>query len=200
MTSYLASFDAAIDDETLAKNDPNHGGRRTENGERRTENIMSAKHKRKGLSTVRLRIIPARSYTGFWTANRVERSAVSKAELPQDFFEALVRDMNIRPEQLIAWLRLPPRATGDIATGRTCFKPHEAMQVLGVARLVGQVETIVNQSGNPDGFDPARWIGNWLAAPHPALGGRVPAEFVSRAAGRELLEALLGRTQSGAYS
>ncbi|MBB3182273.1 antitoxin Xre/MbcA/ParS toxin-binding domain-containing protein [Variovorax sp. Sphag1AA] len=146
--------------------------------------------RRWGQSTGSSQSAPARSYVAFWTADRTTWNEMVAAGLPPDFLNMLAQDIDIGAGQLAAWLELYPEGDAFIATAG----------VLAVARLVGQVETIVSQSGNPDRFDAARWIGTWLAAPHPALGGRTPAEYLSSEDGRALLECLLGRMQSGAYS
>ena len=40
----------------------------------------------------------------------------------------------------------------------------ESERALGIARLVGQVETVVSESGVVQGFDAARWTAEWLDA------------------------------------
>jgi len=66
-------------------------------------------------------------------------------------------------------------------------------------RLVAQVDLMVAESGNPDGFDARRWVGAWLETPVPALGGK-PADFMNTTDGRARVSRLLARAQSGAYS
>lgn len=77
--------------------------------------------------------------------------------------------------------------------------PDESERLLGVATLMGQAQRIVEESGNPDSFDPATWTAKWLESPLPALGGKAPGEFLDTADGRELVSQLLLRQQSGAY-
>lgn len=71
---------------------------------------------------------------------------------------------------------------------------------LAVARLVALADTIVRESGDPTGFDAAKWIGEWLQQPHPALGGRSPGELLDTTDGRCLVADLLARQQSAAYA
>ena len=73
-------------------------------------------------------------------------------------------------------------------------------RVIGLARLVGQVETMVRESGDPAGFDAARWVSAWLKQPNPALGGRRPIELMDTVTGQEVVSGLLTRMQSGAYA
>jgi uncharacterized protein (DUF2384 family) len=49
---------------------------------------------------------------------------------------------------------------------------NESERVIGIARLVGQAQSLIQDSGASENFDAARWIGAWLERPLPALGGR----------------------------
>jgi uncharacterized protein (DUF2384 family) len=68
------------------------------------------------------------------------------------------------------------------------------------AELIHQVEVMVQQSGNPEGFDSAEWVARWLEAPCPALGGQCPSAYMATAEGQELVSSLLAMMQSGAYA
>ena len=67
------------------------------------------------------------------------------------------------------------------------------------AQLVAQVQKIVQESGNPEGFDAGRWVAQFLDAPSPALGGRRPRDFMSTSEGRTVVSTLIAQMQSGAY-
>ena len=73
-------------------------------------------------------------------------------------------------------------------------------RVVGAMRLVGQVQHMVEESGDASGFDASAWVGRWLEQPLPALGGKAPAEFMNSATGQELVAQLLAQAQSGAYA
>ena len=73
-------------------------------------------------------------------------------------------------------------------------------RVVGMARLVGCAAFMVQQTGGPSDFDAGRWVASWLERPLPALGGRCPAEFMSTRSGQGLVNDLLERASSGAYS
>jgi hypothetical protein len=65
--------------------------------------------------------------------------------------------------------------------------------------LLRQVQTIVQESGNPHGFDSAVWLRAWMSSPVPALGGVTPADYMKRQNGREMISNLLAAAQSGAF-
>ena len=112
----------------------------------------------------------------------------------------IVRKMDIPKERLYASLRLP-RSTVDrkIRNNDTLSAEHSE-RVIGLERLIGQVEVLVAQSGNPEGFDADRWVGEWLERPLPVLGGAKPADFMDTMQGQELISRLLAQSQSGAYA
>lgn len=108
--------------------------------------------------------------------------------------------MHISKEFLVKALGFSRSAIDRKVKQRKHLSVDQAERVLGLVRLIGQVEAMVVQSGQADGFDPPRWTGQWLQQPTPALGGRCPAEFSDTILGQELLSALLARMQSGAYA
>jgi uncharacterized protein (DUF2384 family) len=73
-------------------------------------------------------------------------------------------------------------------------------QIAGFDRLVGQLQKIVQESGNPTGFDARAWMVRWIDEPVPALGGARPAELMETQKGRNLVSKTLARIQSGAYA
>ena len=75
----------------------------------------------------------------------------------------------------------------------------EEARASGIASLVAQVQTMVEQSGNPEGFDAAKWVGRWIDRPLPALGGQRPAELMATPDGRALVSNIVACMQSGAY-
>ncbi len=76
----------------------------------------------------------------------------------------------------------------------------ESERVLGVAALIGRVQAMVEESGNPTGFDAAHWVADWLAKPLPALAGATPASYMGTFEGQRLVAELLAMSQSGAYA
>jgi len=76
----------------------------------------------------------------------------------------------------------------------------QSERLVSAAKLIGQIQSMIEESGDPEGFDAAQWFDQWLDKPLAALGGRTPSEFMSTAEGRELLSRLLATAQSGAYA
>lgn len=68
-----------------------------------------------------------------------------------------------------------------------------------IATLVAQVQSTVEESGNPDGFDARSWLNRWLHTPLPALWSRPPIELLGTPEGVALVSSTIARMQSGAY-
>ncbi len=86
-------------------------------------------------------------------------------------------------ETLGTWLRVKDDADRERAIGR----------------LARRVQTIMEESGDPEGFDAQRWTEAFLLQPMSALGGRTPNEFMGTEEGQALIEDLLLRMQTGGY-
>lgn len=89
-----------------------------------------------------------------------------------------------------------PRSHGKSATR---YSAPESERILSVIELIDQVDRMVRTSGNPAEFHAGAWLGKWLSAPHPALAGASPAEYLDTSPGRTMVKHLLAAMQSGAY-
>jgi putative toxin-antitoxin system antitoxin component (TIGR02293 family) len=83
--------------------------------------------------------------------------------------------------------------------GSKSLNQDESERVMGIARLVGQAQSLVQESGEADEFDASRWVGDWLQRPLPALGGMTPGEFMDTVDGRALISDMLAQQQSAAF-
>lgn len=83
---------------------------------------------------------------------------------------------------------------------RERLSSEQSERLMGTLKLIGQVQAMVEQSGDPEGFDAAQWFGQWVDRPLAALGGRQPAELMDTAEGRDMVSRLLAAAQSGAYA
>lgn len=130
----------------------------------------------------------------------IEQIDVIKIGVPARAVEALARRMDVSKERLLGTLGLARATVNRKVRDKELLSPDETSRVLGMARLVGQVQTMVEAGGAPEGFDAAQWVSGWLERPLPALGGRRPAELMDTAEGQQLVAGLVARMQSGAYA
>lgn len=80
------------------------------------------------------------------------------------------------------------------------LSPAESERVIGFARMVGQVQDMIEGADGAEGFDVKAWLGRWLSSPLPAFGGARPLEYMDTIEGQRLVSQILGRIESGAYS
>ena len=108
--------------------------------------------------------------------------------------------MDIASERLTAVLGVAPATINRKSRAGATLDVDESTRVLGMVRLVGQVEQMALESGSPDGFDAARWVAKWIERPVPALGNAKPADFMDTTVGQDLVCDLVAKMQSGAYA
>lgn len=140
------------------------------------------------------------SYLILYGFGRVDRIGIVKAGLPARLLTTLASDMHVPRERLYGWLGIARATANRKVKDDRVLSQDESERALGIARLVGQVEQVVSESGEPDGFDAARWTADWLEEPNAALGGKAPGDFMDTADGRALVSGLVAQMQSGAYT
>lgn len=152
----------------------------------------------------RIEAMPARigsiDFLAAYLADPIERIQVIKSGVPAITVEILAKRMEIPQEKLLGTLGFGRARINRQVRENKCLSADESSRVLGMARLIGQVEAMINESGNPEGFVPATWVARWLERPLPALDGRPPAEFMDTPDGQALVSVMAARIQSGAYS
>jgi putative toxin-antitoxin system antitoxin component (TIGR02293 family) len=143
---------------------------------------------------------PKGGYVQLYSSSQVDRIEMVKGGLPARLLTTLAQDMNVPRERLYGWLGIARATANRKVKDDRVLSQDESERALGIARLVGQVEQVVSESGQPDGFDAARWTAEWLEESNRALGGRTPGEFMDTADGRALVSGLVAQMQSGAYA
>jgi len=141
-----------------------------------------------------------RTYVIFYDVSRVDRIGIVKAGLPARLLTTLADDMHVTRERLYGWLGIARATANRKVKADEVLSQDESERALGIARLVGQVEKVVAESGDSTDFDAATWTARWLEQPSNALGGKTPGEFMDTADGRALVASLVAQMQSGAYA
>lgn len=130
----------------------------------------------------------------------VDRIGMVREGLPARLLTTLADDMQVSRDRLCQWLGIARATANRRIKDDDLLSQDESERALGVARLIGQVQRVVAQSGEPAGFDAARWTAEWLDEPNAALGGLAPGSLLDTADGRVLVAGLVGQMQSGAYA
>lgn len=68
----------------------------------------------------------------------------------------------------------------------------------GEDELVKLIDRLIMESGDPRGFDAAKWVHWWLHQYVPVLGN-TPASFMGTPEGRDLVRNVLESSQTGVY-
>jgi putative toxin-antitoxin system antitoxin component (TIGR02293 family) len=130
----------------------------------------------------------------------VDRVNIVKDGVPARYVTVLTGRMGIPKDRFYRTLGLMRPTIDRKVRASKLLNQDESERVVGIARLVGQAQSLVQESGGSGPFDAARWVAAWLDQPLPALGGKRPGEFMDTADGRGLVADLLAQQQSGAYA
>lgn len=139
-------------------------------------------------------------YLALCDLSRVDRIGLVREGVPARLLVSLAGDMHVSRERLYGWLGIARATVNRKVKAGEALNQDESERALGIARLVGQVEKIVAESGDAAGFDAAGWTAAWLQRPNPALGGKAPGDFMDTADGRALVSGLVAQMQGGAYA
>ncbi len=140
-------------------------------------------------------------YVDYYRAAPLERIRIVKQGVPASEAKKIMSDLVAMPVPVTSQaLNIPISTLNRKVKNQETFGPGESERLLGLARLIGQVEAMVEESGDPAGFNAAAWTARWLSEPLPALGGAKPASFMDTMDGQQLVSDMLSRAQSGAFS
>lgn len=129
-----------------------------------------------------------------------ERIAMIRQGIPAVHVSSLAERMKISKESLIDILGISRATMSRKVRANESLSQDDSERVLGVEYLIGQVDNMLKESGNPVGFDAAVWVSGWLCCPLPALGNKTPASYMDTIEGQKLVSSLLSMAQSGAYA
>jgi putative toxin-antitoxin system antitoxin component (TIGR02293 family) len=130
----------------------------------------------------------------------LDRDSFVREGVPVGYVDNLADRLGESRSRLYVLLRIPRATAARKKSEDARLSVESSDRVIGFAKLIGQVETIVQESGNAEGFDAAHWLKEWISRPLAALGNRRPEEFMDTSDGREMISQILARSQSGAYS
>src|SRR4051794_23042226 len=82
-----------------------------------------------------------------------ERVSVAKRGVPAVFISHLAKAIGEPKEHVIAWTSLSRATVNRKARAKQSLSVVDSERVIGLAKLVGQVQAMVNESGDAAGFD-----------------------------------------------
>ncbi|GAB0118898.1 antitoxin Xre/MbcA/ParS toxin-binding domain-containing protein [Acidisoma sp. 7E03] len=140
----------------------------------------------------------ASPYLSLHLADPLARIAAARAGLGAADAKALLDDLGISQDTGLRALSLPIATVNKKAKAGEKLAPDESERVLGLGRMIGQVEAMLGDQ--TDSFDAHAWLGRWLLEPLPALGHRRPAELLDTMEGQALVSQALAQIEGGAYA
>jgi putative toxin-antitoxin system antitoxin component (TIGR02293 family) len=139
-------------------------------------------------------------YLELYRAEPSDRIRIVKEGIGAWVAKRLVADLHVEQGLLFPALNLSVATVNRKAMRNEPLASDEGERVVGVAKLVGQLQAIIEESGDPGGFDVHAWLSRWLREPLPALGGARPLDMLDTMEGQALVSDALARIQSGAYA
>lgn len=125
----------------------------------------------------------------------IERSGVG-GRLLKD----MAQEMDIPTSRFFNMIGVPKATAEKKAATNEVIAGAGGQAAIGMVRLLGIAQSIVDSStADVRDFDVAKWLGQWIERPQPALGGKRPAELLDTPTGVEVVSRLLGAVESGAY-
>lgn len=140
------------------------------------------------------------SYLAVYRASPLERINMIKRGIRAIEAKRIITELAIGQGAALKALSLSPATVNKKAKQDRTLSPSESERVIGIAKLVGQLEAMIQESGNPEGFDATAWMSRWLNDPLPALGGARPIDLMDTMEGQTLVSTALAQLQSGAYA
>ena len=129
-----------------------------------------------------------------------ERIVRLREGLPARYVTALADDMGWTKEHAIKAFKLTRSTVNSkIRAGQPLDTP-DSERLLAVLDMIELVRRMVERSGDPTGFDAARWLAAWIDTPNPALGGLPPSEYLDTHEGVQVVRRLLEQMESGTYA
>jgi putative toxin-antitoxin system antitoxin component (TIGR02293 family) len=139
------------------------------------------------------------NYVFIYKASAQDRIHFVKNGVRASLAKMIVSDLAMPATLAYEALDLPISTINRKAKTDAVLRSDEGERVLGLAKLVGQVESMVQGADGAEDFDARAWTSRWLREPVPALGGVAPLDYMDTMEGQALVSDTLARIQSGAY-
>lgn len=134
-----------------------------------------------------------------YRASPAERVSLIRARVPASRIQELVAAMQVSRESLLRMLNLPGASIRQKARSGAMLSTEQSERLIGLMQLIGQVAFMVVDTGDATDFDAARWVGEWIEQPLPALGGAKPSDYMDTTTGQRLVSNLLVQSQFGVF-
>lgn len=139
------------------------------------------------------------NYLATYHASAQDRIGIIRAGITASFAKRIVDDLDMPVALTCQALHIPTSTISRKSKTDAFLRADEAERILGLMRLVGQMESMAQGMEDVEGFDARAWTSHWLREPVPALGGATPLDYMGTMEGQALVSDILARSESGAY-
>ena len=140
------------------------------------------------------------SYMRLYQSAPSDRIAMIKGGLDASVAKLIIAHISESKNEALRAVNISQATMNRWVKAHTKLPPAESERILGVGRLVGQVQAMVEESGDPKGFDARAWLTRWLSEPLAALGGLCPRDLLDTIEGQRMVSEALARMRSTAYA
>ncbi|RZI72465.1 MAG: DUF2384 domain-containing protein [Pseudomonas sp.] len=114
--------------------------------------------------------------------------------------KTFIMNFDLDQKVMLDALNLKTATVNKKAVKDEALSTDDSERVIGLVKLVGQLQSMIEESGDPDGFDAHEWLSTWLKEPLPAFGGVRPIDYLDTMEGQGLVSRALAQIQAGAYA
>jgi putative toxin-antitoxin system antitoxin component (TIGR02293 family) len=130
-----------------------------------------------------------------YKANPLERIEMVSAGFPVSFLSKTAKILRITPDQLCRVLCISKTSITRKKQAGKSLSLVQSERVLGILMLVGQVEAIMENSGDDSvEFDVGAWTSSWINEPLPALNHLTPQQLMDTGEGQRLVRRILSQS------
>lgn len=140
------------------------------------------------------------AYMELYRASPVDRVGVIKKGVPAKMLKLFITELHVDQKVMFDALNLKTATVNKKAAKNQPLSTEDSERVIGLAKLVGQLESMIEESGDPEGFDAPEWLSTWLREPLPALSGVKPIDLLDTMEGQAMVSQALAQIQSGAFA
>lgn len=108
--------------------------------------------------------------------------------------------MSISQEVLMSTIGISRATVHRKVQRKEALSPDESERILGIEAIIGHVAHIIDPDALTHGFNPARWVAEWLDKPQPSLAGKKPSSYMDTVEGQKMVSRLLARVEAGVYA
>ncbi len=142
----------------------------------------------------------ASAFRHAYRSSPVEKIAEIRSGVPVTRLNNLAQEMALPPSTVTGYLGLARSGISRKANEKPMLTKEAGALVIGIESLIGQVDTMVAESGDPTGFSAAQWVASWISTPNPVMGGVAPSTFMDTIEGQQLVAGILAMAQTSAYA